>query len=102
MYQCPQCQDFSLSNSSTLFMTLDGTTTCPTCRTTLRIKRKLANYLLIAYMCLRPTLGSVLPGGYNVGILIELGVMIALFVVQFLLMEYEVVALGTSQECSKI
>jgi len=102
MYRCPQCQDFSLSNSSTLFMTLDGTTTCPTCRTTLRLKRKPTNYLLIAYMCLRATLGSVLPGGYNVGIFIELSAMIALFVVQFLLMEYEVVALGTSQECSKI
>ena len=102
MYQCPQCQDLSLSNSSTLFMTLDGTTTCPTCRTTLRIKRKPTNYLLIAYMCLRAILGSALPGGYNVGILIELSVMIALFGVQFLLMEYEVVALGTSRESSKI
>ena len=102
MYQCPQCQDFSLSNFSTLFMTLDGTTTCPTCRATLRIKRKPTNYLLIAYMCLRVTLRSVLPGGYNVGILIELSVMIALFVVQFLLMEYEVVALGTARESSKI
>ena len=102
MYQCPKCQDFSLSSSSTLFMTLDGTTTCPTCRATLRIKRKPTNYLLIAYMCLRAILGSVLPGGYNVGLFIELSVMIALFVVQFLLMEYEVVALGTSQECSKI
>lgn len=90
MYQCPQCQDFSLSNSSTLFMTLDRTTTCPTCMTTLRIKRKPTNYLLIAYMCLRAILGSALPGGYNVGILIELSVIIALFVVQFLLMEYEV------------
>jgi hypothetical protein len=102
MYQCPQCQDLSLSNASTLFMTLDGTRTCPTCRTTLRIKRKPTNYLLIAYMCLRAILGSALPGGYNVGILIELGVMIALFGVQFLLMEYEVVALGTSRESSKI
>jgi len=102
MYQCPQCQDLSLSNSATLSMTLDGTTTCPTCRTTLRIKRKPTNYLLIAYMCLRAILGSVLPGGYNVGILIELSVMIALFMVQFLLMEYEVVALGTSRESSKI
>jgi len=26
MYQCPQCQDFSLSNSATLSMTLDGST----------------------------------------------------------------------------
>ena len=102
MYQCPQCQDFSLSNSSTLLMTLDGTTTCPTCRTTLRIKRKSTNYLLIAYMCLRAILGSALPGGYNVGIHIELSVMIALFMAQFLLMEYEVVVLGTSQESSKI
>jgi hypothetical protein len=102
MYQCPQCQDLSLSNASTLFMTLDGTTTCPTCRTTLRIKRKPTNYLLIAYMCLRAILGSALPGGYNVGILIELSVMIALLVVQFLLMEYEVVALGSSRESSKI
>jgi hypothetical protein len=102
MYQCPQCQDLSLSNSSTLFMTLDGTTTCPTCRTTLRIKRKPKNYLLIAYMCLRAIVGSALPGGYNVGILIELSVMTALFMVQFLLMEYEVVALGTSREFSKI
>jgi hypothetical protein len=102
MYQCPQCQDLSLSNASTLFMTLAGTTTCPTCRTTLRIKRKPTNYLLIAYMSLRAILGSALPGGYNVGILIELSVMIALLVVQFLSMEYEVVALGTSQESSKI
>jgi hypothetical protein len=83
-------------------MTLDGTTTCPTCRTTLRIKRKPKNYLLIAYMCLRAIVGSALPGGYNVGILIELSVMTALFMVQFLLMEYEVVALGTSREFSKI
>jgi len=102
MYQCPQCQDFSLSNSSTLFMTLDGTTTCPTCRTTLRIKRKPTNYLLITYMCLRAILGSALPGGYNVGILIEINLMIALFLVQFMLMEYEVVALGTSRESSNI
>jgi hypothetical protein len=80
----------------------DGTTACPTCRTTLRVKRKPTNYLLIAYMCLRAILGSALPGGYNVGILIESSVMIALLVVQFLLMEYEVVALGTSQESSKI
>jgi hypothetical protein len=80
---------------------LDGTTTCPTCRTTLRIKRKPTNYLLIAYMCLRAILGSSLPGGYNVGIFIELSVMIALFVVQFLLMEYEVVSLGTSRHSSK-
>jgi len=101
MYQCPQCQDFSLSNASTLLMTLDGTTTCPTCRTTLRIKRKPTNYLLIAYMSLRAILGSALPGGYTVGIFIELSVMIALFVVQFLLMEYEVVSLGTSHHPSK-
>ena len=83
-------------------MTLDGTTTCPTCRTTLRIKRKPTNYLLIAYKCLRAILGSALPGGYNVGILIEINLMIALFLVQFMLMEYEVVALGTSRESSNI
>ena len=53
-------------------------------------------------MCLRAILGSALPGGYNVGILIELSVMIALFMVQFLLMEYEVVSLGTSRESSNI
>jgi hypothetical protein len=52
-------------------------------------------------MCLRAILGSSLPGGYNVGIFIELSVMIALFVVQFLLMEYEVVSLGTSRHSSK-
>jgi hypothetical protein len=82
-------------------MTLDGTTTCPTCSTTLHIKRKPTNYLLIAYMCLRAILGSALPGGYIVGIHIELSVMIALFVVQFLLMEYEVVRLGTSRHSSR-
>ena len=95
MYQCPRCQDLSLSNASTLFMTLNGTTTCPTCKATLRIKHKPTNYLLIVYMGLRAILSSALPGGYDVGILVELSVMIGLFVIQFLLMEYEVVSPGT-------
>jgi hypothetical protein len=94
MYQCPRCQDLSLSNASTLFMTLNGTTTCPTCKATLRIKHKPTNYLLIVYMGLRAILSSALPGGYDVGILVELSVMIGLFVIQFLLMEYEVVSPG--------
>jgi hypothetical protein len=94
MYQCPRCQDLSLSNASTLFMTLNGTTTCPTCKATLRIKHKPTNYLLIVYMGLRAILSSALPGGYDVGTLVELSVMIGLFVIQFLLMEYEVVSPG--------
>jgi hypothetical protein len=35
------------------------------------------------------------PRGYDVGILVELSVMIGLFVIQFLLMEYEVASPGT-------
>lgn len=101
MYQCPQCQDRSLPVSSTLFMPLNGTTTCPTCRTTLRIKHKPTHYLVIVYMCLRAILSSALPGGYNVGILIESSVIIALFVIQCLLMEYEVATPGNLLNPSK-
>jgi len=101
MYQCPRCQDLSLSNASTLFMTLNGTTTCPTCKATLRIKHKPTNYLLIVYMGLRAILSSALPGGYDVGIFIELSVMVGLFVIQFPLMEYEVASPGTLANSSK-
>jgi hypothetical protein len=82
-------------------MTLNGTTTCPTCKATLRIKHKPTNYLLIVYMGLRAILSSALPGGYDVGILVELSVMIGLFVIQFLLMEYEVVSPGALPNSSK-
>ena len=76
-------------------MTINGTTTCPTCKATLRIKHKPTNYLLIVYMGLRAILSSALPEGYDVGILVELSVMTGLFVIQFLLMEYEVASPGT-------
>lgn len=76
-------------------MTLNGTTTCPTCKATLRIKHKPTNYLLIVYMGLRAILSSALPGGYDVGIFIESSVMVGLFVIQFLLMEYEVASPAT-------
>lgn len=101
MYQCPQCQDLSLSGPSTLFMSLDGTTACPTCKTPLRIKHKPTNYLVIVYMYLRAILSSALPGGYDVGIFIESSVMIGLFVIQFLLMEYEVASPGALRNSSK-
>jgi hypothetical protein len=101
MYQCPRCQDLSLSNASTLSMTLNGSTTCPTCKATLRIKHKPTNYLLIVYMGLRAVLSSALPGGYDVGIFIDSSVMVGLFVIQFLLMEYEVASPGTLPNSSK-
>lgn len=81
-------------------MTLHGTPTCPTCMTALRVLRKPTNYLLIVYMCLRAIASSALPGGYNVGIRIESSVMIILFVIQLLLMEFEVVAQGPSRNSS--
>lgn len=59
--------------------------------TTLRIKRKATNYLVIAYMCLRAVLSSLLPEGYDVGIFVESSVIITLAVLQFLLTEYDVV-----------
>jgi len=82
-------------------MTLNGTTTCPTCKATLRIKHKPTICLLIVYMGLRAILSSALPGGYDVGIFIELSVMVGLFVIQFLLMEYEVASPGTLANSSK-
>jgi len=82
-------------------MTLNGTTTCPTCKATLRIKHKPTNYLLIVYVGLRAILSSALPGGYDVGIFIEASVMVGLFVIQFLLMEYEVVSLSELPNSSK-
>jgi len=91
MHRCPQCHDRSISASSTLFTTLDSTVACPTCMTILRIKRKSTNHLVIAYMCLRALLSSLLPGGYHVGMFMEASVIIALAVMQFLLIEYEVV-----------
>ncbi|MEM8513516.1 nucleoside recognition membrane protein YjiH [Massilia sp. MP_M2] len=100
MYRCPHCHDLSISASSTLFTTLSSTVACPTCMTALRIKRKSTNYLVIAYMCLRAILSSVLPGGYHVEILIEANVIIALTVIQFLLVEYEVVSGKSSQTSS--
>ena len=101
MYRCPQCHDLSISGVSTLFSTLNGATTCPTCMTALRIKRKPTNYLVVAYMCLRAILSSALPGGDDLGIFIETNVIIALLVIQFLLMEYEAVRTGTSRNPSK-
>lgn len=91
MYRCPQCHDLSISASSTLLMTLDSSVTCPTCMTALRIKRKPTTYLVIAYMGLRAIASSVLPGGYDVELLMEANVIIALAVLQVLLIEYEVV-----------
>ena len=100
MFQCPQCHDHAISASSTLSTTLDSTVTCPTCMTTLRIKRKATHYLVIAYMCLRAILSSVLPEGYNVGIFDESGVIITLAVLQFLLTEYDVVGSTGSRTSS--
>jgi hypothetical protein len=91
MHRCPQCHDLSIAASSTLFTTLDSTVACPTCLTVLCIRRTSTNYLVIAYMCLRAILSSVLPGGYHVEIFMEANVIIALAVMQFLLVEYEVV-----------
>lgn len=82
-------------------MTLNGTTTCPRCMSTLRIKRKSTNYLVIAYMCLRAILSSVLPEGYDVGLFIDANVIIALLVAQFLFLEYEVASPGTLHESPK-
>ena len=101
MYRCPQCQHLSISGGTTFFMTLNGTTTCPRCMSTLRIKRKSTNYLVIAYMCLRAILSSVLPDGYDVGLFIEANVIIALLVAQFLFLEYEVASPRTSHESPK-
>lgn len=79
--------------------TLDSTVTCPTCMTTLRIKRKATNYLVIAYMCLRAVLLSVLPEGYDVGVFVESSVILTLAVLQFLLTEYDVVGSTGAQAC---
>ncbi|MEG0082860.1 MAG: hypothetical protein RR775_13295 [Massilia sp.] len=68
--------------------------------TTLRIKRKATHYLVIAYMCLRAVLSSVLPEGYDVGVFVESGVIITLAVLQFLLTEYDVVGSTGSRTSS--
>jgi len=67
--------------------------------TRLRIKGKSTNYVVIAYMCLRATLSSVLPEGYDVGIFVDANVIIALTVLQFLLIEDDVVS-GTGSQTS--
>jgi hypothetical protein len=82
-------------------MMLNGTVACPTCSTTPRIKYRLTNDLVIVYVCLRAISSSALPGGYDVGILIESSVMIGLSVIQFLVMEYVVASPGTLLNSSK-
>jgi hypothetical protein len=49
MYRCPHCKNLSISALSQLSPPFNGVTTCPACKSEVKVKRKFTNFLVAIY-----------------------------------------------------
>lgn len=56
MYTCPNCGKLTISGLTQFSPPFDGKTCCPHCKAAVKVKQQFSNFLMPAYLFIRPAL----------------------------------------------